>query len=1242
MDATKLIAYLPFDTSTTEDKCGNTWTTSGTPVIEDGALKLDGSSYLQRAEQFEFTGQPFTVSCKFSATSNTTGGDVCLWQMYIGNSNRIQLEIATSGRLDLWKDRDSTIYIQTAASVLDGQIHHVECDFDGATWYLFLDGVLIGTKAHTCTARDYSLYVGTNYQTDRKFTGTIDEFMIFDGVALHTENFTPPTDADYAALKVALGSKVAQFLSFTGNAGCYAELPLDVLAGATTFTIEAKFSTTSTKNTSNNWTWGTIAGREIGNHWQDDFGLCVNNGKLCFWAEPKAKNSLTSGTGGVFSNAVVNDGAIHKVAVVSSDGAIDLYCDGVNVAHADNVNAKITDAQTILIAYDSDSNSYLQMELYELRFWNEARTEIFADIDGTEAGLQGWYLPSADGLLDYSGNERHATLYGSPVYTELTELPLTVTFDLERKVKNAALTWRYENPGYADDLLVGSWTQGALPESQSRTGIAFVNEYRQKCFDLPATNEVWMKFDVYFDGSNRWRAYNDNSYGTTGITAQTDGRLGFFANDNNQGHFDGVCIANQLQTVLLHMVSGSSAGVIEAWVDDTLIYRYTGDVNHGEDFADLYLQSDGGNTFFSNVIISNAPIDFAEGWQIFHYDVDRRIDKTLELDFDLERRVKNVVDFELAADLELKFFLPVTLTADLRRNVIRALEFDADVELLDVIPTEFTADLELKRPIKIKLYPTETAQYFSGDGVTPVTIPTQKVIPPAHDDEASLQSIELVIAEQQITDQVKATGIIPFEIMSVAEGEVLDYVCDMRVERVTQRGILYTCDCCSDIDALLFTQMNYTLPASTTWHKAGEDDTTQEIETHYPPATEHVNKIANALGLTPIMQFDNFLSTVLMDDLGGVTYNDLIRDVFGWSSRVPTMMINVYIRNGKLFVIQRGHEANVIDISDADKSLPTYTRELVRTTWGSTPWSKTETREQTTRQYVPPDRTVSGGSSSGDDDNDETVREVSTQFFGSDTQGHTTYTYNREGLLVQTYTYVRKHSTRQNTYTTVHHGYDDDGTMISTESFTQSMGDEGDSASRSVNEKHYVILPNGEKFLASEYSAQYQNNEGISITDSNLVDSKYTVHSPSRVGQSHTITINGDGDIDGEVTGQNTGDDRVTPFATSKAQSLAQAFKGNYEETTDTESRTVNGLSLYDSSFPIHDEATLIKITNELRRLNRKTRETVTLSVYGLPHVVDFNDRIILDGNEYFLVSNRLTITARLYNEQTLTLTRWY
>ena len=38
----------------------------------------------------------------------------------------------------------------------------------------------------------------TYSRTGKAFTGAVDEFMIYDGIALHTSNFTPPTAADYA------------------------------------------------------------------------------------------------------------------------------------------------------------------------------------------------------------------------------------------------------------------------------------------------------------------------------------------------------------------------------------------------------------------------------------------------------------------------------------------------------------------------------------------------------------------------------------------------------------------------------------------------------------------------------------------------------------------------------------------------------------------------------------------------------------------------------------------------------------------------------------------------------------------------------------------------------------------------------------------------------------------------------------------------------------------------------------
>lgn len=940
----------------------------------------------------------------------------------------------------------------------------------------------------------------------------------------------------------------------------------------------------------------------------------------------------------------------------------------------------------------------------------------------------------------------------------------------------------YEDWVYIDDSAtsLSQYLLTGLPASKSKTGTAFYQPTWAKCFPIPDTKEIWIKFDVYFNGSQRWRAYNDGSKGTIGITAQTNGGLSFFANDVNVSpnniSIAGICKKNQLQTVLLHMTSDNSNGVIEAWVDEEKIYTYTGDVNHGEDFADVYLQSDGSSTFFSNVTIANYEIGFGDGWHENSFDLERKILKQVEFTVDVQRQfvqplivpaigehfnhlvgsitllnggikkillpkrsnvyirgsgcgiikvfseidrtgkitgdsfftngemyarldecqifsiemnssitpqlviqafmkslsetnsnestsideainyatggkfvsrtdlvnrfiadldnspsytdfladfcdiilgnadtgaitgsdaggdktktAKSVVPEEIVVtnwevptagsttviegltvhfptkgangtftdaekhilaglnsewikqslllikkslalsfnensyvrDLTIKFenteltsqlanisyttlsgkatsltltvnmhyyndidttsedgklitssprydsagyldrtlahelthavmaaniyrfdYLPLLikegaaelvhgiddlrggaivdllttdkstleqilqgtlnqsgensyvagylffrylakqgqnqnvtyipneieisnllisdgatnsdyealtdntrqiLFADILRTLMLSSNFYFDVEIFSVIPVEFLVDLKRSLLATLILFPRESEDFFADENnpyvvrsrKSPVRKSPQLRTTPLP-NTPGLQSFEVSLAEQQITDQVRFSTAIPFDIMQQVKGQYLDYKYDMRVERVQQTGIWYSCDCCSDIDQLLFTQIAYKIPWPEPFHKIG-DETWEKLKTAAETvkkylrergtlASDHVRQIANALGLSPVMQFDDYFSTVLMDDQGGVTYNDLIRDIFGWSARIPTQLINVFIREGKLFVIERGHESHTVDISSAQMTVPTITKELVRTVWAT-------------------------------------------------------------------------------------------------------------------------------------------------------------------------------------------------------------------------------------------------------------------------------------------------------------------
>ena len=1382
MDATNLVAWLPFNESTTQDLCGGTWTTSGSPTIENYALKLDGSSYIQMNSSFTLGGKDFTIHGWANMNSSAANYSMLLEATKSkGGTQRLELSrYGKANQMTLWANELWGIHPVFACPVDETFHFAIVYQHANALLKIYINGVQVASVNKSIGETAFAAFtIGANTRNSSKWTGTIDEFQIYDGVALHTANFTPPTSADYAELSLSLGYPAAL---------------------TKTFDVERKISN---------------------------------------------------------------------------------------------------------------------------------RVEFTADV--------------------------------------------------ERKVITA---WRYFNAGTADTLTVTGTTLTDLPETKSVTGTAFYQTARAKCFDLPTTDEIWIKFDVYFDGTNRWRAYNDSSGGggvLNGISAQQTssgtGTLSFFAS-TNQSIYQGenVTKKNQLQTVLLHMISGATAGVIEAWVDGAKIYTYTGDVNHGEDFADIYLQSDGSGTFFSNVVISNKQLTFGDGYQKFTVDVERRVKSVFNIEFtadvarllnpeiladvfsrnlvawlpfdktptfdvklntwtahgdltvsetgaisgkalqfngrgfvvmsepvkffgrqrftiacwfsgteaatadgtlwwmdnlaysytkgniylgfddtgrlwlqiygegnsreytvttstsfldgnkhfakvvldsfrlylfvdgeligkteyiffsserqyqlyvgdtsvvsprygfkmtldeftfwvegelyerfttpptsadydfyksipiknsftvDVERRVVGRINVEFSADTVILDVLPVIFVADVVVcNAIPA-NFSVDIEIFDVIPVEFTTDINRAIKAKLRLYVIDSSEYFSGgtrrnllrDSSTPVAtvIPPQETIPAAPDNTIGLQSIEISLNEQQLTDNVSFVGVVPFDIMFPVQGQYLDYVFDMRVERVQQKGVLYTCDCCVDVDQLLYTQLAYTVPKSTDWHSSGESTDTVTNDDKSVSASYHASSIARTIGKTPVIQFDNFSSTVLTENLGGATYADLIRDVFGWSSRVPTHMINVFIRNDKIYFVQRGHEAHLLDLTGTKHTIPIITHELVRMTWGSTPWSQTETRE--VEVYRPPTTSTSSsdtgsgtgddsgsgsgsgtgtgsgdnpgtgtgtgddsGSSSGsgdvtiedpeDDDDKKSAWSNVGQVVTEDSNGRTvtTYTYDKNGVLKKTVAEFtsKKNDKESNTKTTTN-SYNSDG-LIRQTSTTARYPNDFTSNSRVVTTYGYLTLADGKKFLSTEMVSEYDAND-------KLVDQRVTTKSPTGRGQGTS-----DDDAGGSSGSGNIGDDRVTPYQLAQANKTGEAaFEnalGNYDSTwdkalkdytssdpvdvdafkksfdesfndafssshegnyyTERQSRTLNGLSLYDSSFPIHNVGKLMELTEAIRWLNRRTKETVTMTIYEYPHLIDFNDRILFDGAQYFLVSNVAMTNARVFNEQRVTFTRWY
>ena len=85
----------------------------------------------------------------------------------------------------------------------------------------------------------------------------------------------------------------------------------------------------------------------------------------------------------------------------------------------------------------------------------------------------------------------------------------------------------------------------------------------------------------------------------------------------------------------------------------------------------------------------------------------------------------------------------------------------------------------------------------------------------------------------------------------------------------------------------------------------------------------------------------------------------------------------------------------------------------------------------------------------------------------------------------------------------------------------------------------------------------------------------------------------------------------------------------------------IPGNPLIDPSFPLVEDEDLKAVTAELIKLNRKVREVITMEIYNFEHVIDFNDKIIFEGNEYFLQSNSVEKSERIVNKQSISIVRW-
>ena len=454
---------------------------------------------------------------------------------------------------------------------------------------------------------------------------------------------------------------------------------------------------------------------------------------------------------------------------------------------------------------------------------------------------------------------------------------------------------------------------------------------------------------------------------------------------------------------------------------------------------------------------------------------------------------------------------------------------------------------------------------------------------------SGIQSITLSLNERTLADTFQMDTASLLDIEAAVQGRLLDFDCDFQVEETSQQGILQTVKGMYPLDRLLYMPIN--------------------IEVVEADCSYYAHNIAGALGLSLDLHIEDF--TPSQDySLSGMTYQDFISSLFSWTSRLPQRQINVFIRGRTLHIIQRGHEGNVTDISNWPHTMPTIDRKLIRSVWDSATTESWD-RAKSDKDYEPLPFTGTIG-----------IEGITRHYLNGllteeETNGSfTEYSYD-DLYLTEKRTHNPDGSTVQTTYQYARTA-NDIYLFKETEKTTEATQKEGEAA--------------------------HDRNDWTDWLNKNF-STRITYHAPIGYGW-YSTTVYVDGEFQGSSISQGKPGGKSSQFTINEWN---RSLGSDYDHDDDDEEDKFKGQALFDTEFPVTGDDFLRKLTHEIEWLNRKRQEEVSLDIVSpvikgrseIRHILDFTERIRLDGKEYFLVSNQVKLTPRSLR-QSIRLVRWY
>ena len=525
----------------------------------------------------------------------------------------------------------------------------------------------------------------------------------------------------------------------------------------------------------------------------------------------------------------------------------------------------------------------------------------------------------------------------------------------------------------------------------------------------------------------------------------------------------------------------------------------------------------------------------------------------------------------------------VTVSNDLRRNVtipvVLVLDTARDTAAYVLL------DNDTDRTVGYAVALNNDTDRILHKAITVLSDTSRKIphVFPNADTNTGIKSISISLQSKTLADTFQLETVHDINILDALKGRVLDYDYSYIVEEYGRKGIITTVRGSYDSTEILQKGLTYTRKYT---DKAGEN----------------MSRVADALGLQLDAHFRDFTPT--HDTSLGGSYQSIISTLFGWSDRLPRYLVNVFIRNNVIRIIQRGYETNKIDLTNVQRTVPTISRKIVRSYTTTTVKNYGEGAEGKQGYHeaeeVYEDKTTDPTYFSGTISGGGATMSYSSGYLMSSSNGksHTNYAYDNYGCL-----------SSQTVYN------DEDHTTVNT-SYNYTSGD------------------GGGRYLSSEIevSQSWKSNVGTETSRSE------TYHSYCGNGWYSTTKY-----VDNVYQGSSLSQGKPGSQASRYMMEEGKPYKSLKETKLAGPDDTVgNGVSPnFDNSFPISDANYLHDLTQEMLDWNNNIEEKVSFEVYNYAHMIDFTDKILLDGNEYYLESNQYDKDPRS-EKQSVVLIRWY